>query len=67
MDFVAIPSGDSIWLYASEDKQALISSSGDDLRYTPVHGTKPAAFVAGLPLRLFEDENLAVPEGERET
>ncbi len=67
VDFVAIPSGDSIWLYASEDKQALISSSGDDLRYTPVHGTKPAAFVAGLPLRLFEDENLAVPEGERET
>jgi Type I phosphodiesterase / nucleotide pyrophosphatase len=67
VDFVAIPSGDSVWLYASEDKQALISSRGDELRYTPVHGTKPAAFVPGLPLRLFEDENLAVPEGDRGT
>jgi hypothetical protein len=67
VDFLAIPSGDSIWLYASEDKQALISSRGDELRYTPVHGTKPTAFVPGLPLRLFEDENLAVPEGDRET
>jgi len=67
VDFVAIPRGDSIWLYASEDKQALISSRGDELRYTPVHGTKPAAFVPGLPLRLFEDENLAVPESDRET
>jgi hypothetical protein len=66
VDFVAIPSGDSIWLYASEDKQALISSRGDELRYTPLHGTKPAAFVPGLPLRLFEDENLSVPESERE-
>jgi len=67
VDFVAMPSGDSIWLYASEDKQALISSRGDELRYTPVHGTKAAAFVPGLPLRLFEDENLAVPVSDRET
>ena len=47
----------------SEDKQALIRSRGDELRYLPVHATsKPVAFDRpGLPLRMFEDENLAVP------
>ncbi|MGP0072478.1 MAG: alkaline phosphatase family protein [Bryobacteraceae bacterium] len=77
VDFVAmtIPDG-SIWLYASEDKQALIQARGTDLRYLPVRGLHqnadgsihydPAVLAPGFPLRMFEDENLAVPRAERE-
>jgi Type I phosphodiesterase / nucleotide pyrophosphatase len=70
------PTEDPIWLYASEDKQALILSRGNELRYMPVRGLRqdaegavhfePCAFAPGLPLRMFEDANLAVPPADRE-
>ena len=62
VDFLAIPTDDSIWLYAGEDKQAQVLVRGTDLRYLP-----KGAFQPGLPLRLFEDDNLAVPPGDRES
>ena len=77
VDFLAtrIPK-EGIWLYASEDKQALILSRDDELRYLPVRGLhqdvdgsvhfEQATFAPGLPLRIFEDENLAIPQAERE-
>jgi hypothetical protein len=68
------PIADPIWLYASEGKQALIFSRGTELRYLPVRALhqdssglvhfEPAAFTPGLPLRLFEDENLQVTLGD---
>ncbi len=60
VDFLAIPTADSIWLYAGEDKQAQVLHRATDLRYMP-KGT----FQPGLPLRLFEDDNLAVPQADR--
>jgi Type I phosphodiesterase / nucleotide pyrophosphatase len=70
------PTEDPIWLYASKDKQVLILSRGSDLRYLPVRGLyqdaagsvhfEPATLTPGLPLRYFEDENLAVPSAVRE-
>ncbi len=70
------PAEDPIWLYASEDKQALILSRGDEFRYLPVRGLhqdasgavhfESAAFAPGFPLRMFEDENLDVPQADRE-
>jgi hypothetical protein len=67
VDFLAMRvSEDCIWLYASEDKQALILSRGNELRYMPVRKFQPVAFTPGLPLRIFEDDNLAVPRAERE-
>ena len=62
VDFLAIPTADSIWIYADEDKQAMVQYRGNDLRYVPVGGMR-----AGLPLHLFEDENLAVPPSDRES
>jgi hypothetical protein len=59
VDFLAIPNGDAIWLYASEGKQAMVESRGTDLRYSAVGGLQ-----AGLPLRLFEDENLDIPQSD---
>jgi len=71
------PTEDPIWLYASEEKQALILSRGTELRYLPVRGLhadpsgaihfEPATLAPGLPLRLFEDENFAVPPADRTT
>jgi len=67
IDFLAMSlSKECIWLYASEDKQALILSRGNELRYMPVHNFQPVAFTPGLPLRIFEDDNLAVPRADRE-
>jgi hypothetical protein len=70
------PTEDPIWLYASDDKQALILCRGSELRYLPVRGLhqdaggsvhfERAALAPGLPLRMFEDDNLAVPQGDRE-
>ena len=70
------PTEDPIWLYASEDRQALILSRGNELRYLPVRALhqdpggavqfERIPFAPGLPLHLFEDENLAVPQPERE-
>jgi hypothetical protein len=59
------PAGDPVWLYANEDKQALVLSRGNNLRYLPVQGFQPTALAPGLPLRLFEDENLAVAQADR--
>jgi hypothetical protein len=82
VDFIAMripsePGNDAIWLYADEDHQALIShSSNDELRYTAIrnlhqdaggaihYDTVPIA--PGFPLRIFEDENLAIPAADRE-
>ncbi len=66
IDFLAIPTlatptEDAIWLYASEGKQAMVQSRGTELRYLAVGGLQP-----GLPLRLFEDENLDIPQSNRE-
>jgi hypothetical protein len=70
------PTEDPIWLYASEDKQALILSRSNELRYLPVRGLRQdaggsvhfesCALAPGLPLRYIEDENLAVPPADRE-
>jgi hypothetical protein len=77
IDFLAmrIPN-QGIWLYASEDKQVLIQSRGSELRYLPVRGLhqdvdgsvhfEPATLAPGLPLRIFEDEDLQVPQADRE-
>jgi hypothetical protein len=74
------PDEDAIWLYGSQDHQALILSrhnSGSDLqlRYLPVRGLQQdaegrfhlqiGALIADLPLRLFEDPELAATERER--
>ncbi len=76
VDFLAmrIP-GEGIWLYASEDRQALVLSRGSELRYQAIRGLhqeadgsihyEPAALGPGFPLRMFEDENLAVPPADR--
>jgi hypothetical protein len=71
------PTEDPIWLYASEEKQVLILCRGTELRYLPVralrqdaHGSvhfEPSLLAPGFPLRLFEDENLAVPPADRDT
>jgi hypothetical protein len=72
-----LPTEDPIWLYASEDKQALILCRGNELRYLPIHGLhqdaggsvhfERAEFAPGFPLHIFEDENLAVPRDQRDT
>jgi hypothetical protein len=71
-----IPTEDPIWLYASEDKQALILSRRSELRYLVVRALhqdaggaihfQTAELAPGFPLRFFEDVNLAVPEADRE-
>jgi hypothetical protein len=81
VDFIAmrIPAesrNNSIWLYADEDHQALISSRAGDLRYTVIRNLRQdadgaihydnAPLAPGFPLRLFEDENLVVPVADRE-
>jgi hypothetical protein len=77
VDFIAMRLPDNvIWLYADEDHQALIShSSNDELRYTAIsnlhqdadgvihYDTVPIG--PRFPLRLFEDENLAIPKSDR--
>ena len=71
---------DAVWLYASEDRQAIIHSRHDasgnlELRYLPVRGLQQdadgkihfdtAELVAGLPLRIWEDPDFRVPHDER--
>lgn len=71
---------DVIWISAGADRQALLLSrrSADgqlSLRYLPVSNLKQDAdgklqfqsieWQAGLPLQMFEDPNLAVPENHR--
>jgi hypothetical protein len=77
VDFIAMRLPDhSIWLYADEDHQALLSSRAGDLRYTAIRNLRQDADGAihydtvpigpGFPLHLFEDENLRVPGDNRE-
>ncbi len=71
---------DPIWLYADEDKQALIlsrtdKSGGQSYRYLPVSGLREVAdgrvtfqireWSNGFPLKYFEDRQFAVPVSER--
>ncbi len=71
---------DAIWLYAGEDRQVLIlsrhdASGGLELRYIPVRGLMQDAagkihmeygeLMAGLPLRIWEDPEFAVPGDQR--
>ena len=77
-----VPDEDPVWLYSSEDRQALILARHNpegplELRYLPVRGLHqdasgaihfdPCGLVPGLPLQIFEDPNLAVPENDRAT
>jgi Type I phosphodiesterase / nucleotide pyrophosphatase len=69
---------EAVWLYAAPDSQALVLSRVDEgrllLRYLPVSNLKQdasgrvtfdrAAWRAGLPLKIWEDERLALPQGE---
>lgn len=75
IDLIAVPAGpDKIWLYESEESQALIFSRPDELRIQPVRGLtqdpsgelhySEQPWRAGLPLRLLEDADLNVP-GDR--
>ena len=70
------PTQDPIWLYASDDKQVLILARGNQLRYLPIRQLRQdaaggpvryetAEFAPGFPLRLFEDDNLAVGRADR--
>jgi hypothetical protein len=74
------PDQDAVWLYGDEDHQALVLARSDSggrlqLRYLTMLGLlqdslgavrfEPAEPAPGFPLRLFEDADLAVPEGER--
>jgi hypothetical protein len=70
------PTEDPIWLYSSGEKEVLILSRGSELRYLPIRELRHDAsgavhferadFAPGLPLRFFEDANLAVPPADRE-
>jgi len=82
VDFLAMTlPNECIWLYASDEKQALIqtrspSPGRTELRYLPIRGLRqnadgsihyePAGLAPGFPLHLFEDANLAVPQADRE-
>jgi len=70
----------AVWLYADDDHQVIILSRHDpsgnlELRYLPVRGLQQDAsgkihmetgeLVAGLPLRIWEDPEFAVPNDER--
>lgn len=75
-----VPSGDGIWLWRSEERQALIlaragTSGMQELLYLPVAGLKAAEsgavtfrraeWAPGFPLEIFEDPKLGVPQGDR--
>ena len=57
VDFIAVAAApDKVWLYRDADHQAFIERRGDQLRYTPV-----SHWCEGLPLEIFEDPFLDVP------
>ena len=75
------PTEDPVWLYGDVNHQALILSRTEagsrlELRYLPIRGLnqdangsiyfEPAPLASGFPLRMFEDENLAIPAANRE-
>ena len=72
---------DVVWVYGGPEKQALILSREDQkgqmsFRYQPVKNLtqdaegrvrfQPIAWQPGLPLRIFEDKELAIPANQRE-
>jgi len=71
------PTEDPIWLYASEEKQALILSRSGELRYLSIRALhqdatgavhfEPAALAQGFPLRYFEDDGFAIAAKDRES
>ncbi len=73
---------DVVWIYGGPEKQALILARKDErgqlsLRYQPIKNLLQdkngkvsfdlVAWQPGLPLRIFEDPNLAIPPAERES
>ena len=76
-----VPTEAGVWLYGDENHQAIILSRRENgvlsLRYLPVSGLRQdsdgaihfdsARLGPGFPLRLWEDQNLAVVEGMRNT
>jgi arylsulfatase A-like enzyme len=71
---------DSVWVYGGADKQALILARRDlqgelSLRYLPIKNLRQtesgevtfetAEWQPGFPLRIFEDQKLSTPSGER--
>jgi type I phosphodiesterase/nucleotide pyrophosphatase len=75
-------SPDAIWVYGSADKQALLLAREDDqcqlsFRYQPIKNLSETAdgrinfevssWQPGLPLHIFEDKQLSVPEANRES
>jgi len=75
-----VPVEDAVWLYAGSDRQALILARRDkeyhlSLRYLPVRDLtqntrgsvsfRPQEWRSELPLRIWEDPKLEVPEDQR--
>jgi hypothetical protein len=75
-----LPSGDAVWLYGGPERQALLLSREDEagrlsLRYLPISNLRQEAngqirftrgnWRAGLPLEIWEDKALSLPERER--
>jgi hypothetical protein len=76
IDFIAVALKSSVWLWRGADRQALIETRRTgagrlELRYVPIARIDQeghydgAAWVAGLPLEIFEDPRLDVPSGDR--
>ncbi len=60
IDFIAVADGpDKVWLFRDADHEAFIEKRGDQIRYTPV-----GRWCDGLPLEIFEDPLLDVPDRE---
>ncbi|MBA2525815.1 MAG: alkaline phosphatase family protein [Pyrinomonadaceae bacterium] len=72
---------DVVWVHGGSEKQALILAREDQqgglsLRYLPIKNLtqdaggrlrfEPVRWQPGLPLRIFEDDQLAIPEKDRE-
>ncbi|MEJ7577120.1 MAG: alkaline phosphatase family protein [Pyrinomonadaceae bacterium] len=82
LDESLLPGEDAVWLYGGRDRQALVLARRDEvgktlrLRYLPIAGLKGderggvrferAPWGENFPLKIWEDENLNVPEGNRE-
>lgn len=70
IDFIAvrIPDRNAVLLWRDDQHQVLILARAGQLRYQPVNSSlEPAAWGPGLPLELFEDPQLKIPSGDRET
>ncbi len=70
VDFVAMRVDDGYWLYGSEDAQLLIQTdSSGRIAVRPISHLRDGRWTAstwqpGLPLHLFEDPNLHIPNGQ---